>query len=134
MSKIAEELKARTKQFAVMVITFCRTLPKDEEFTIIKKQLIRSATSTAANYRAVCRSRSDAEFFSKLSIVVEEADETLFWLELINELGSGKHSSLEPCLNEATEIVKIFSKSRKTVKTNSVNAKLNKDNNYVNQN
>jgi four helix bundle protein len=78
MSVIAEELKIRTKRFAVTVITFCRTLPKDEEFTIIKKQLIRSATSTVANYRAVCRARSDAEFFSKLSIVVEEADETLF--------------------------------------------------------
>jgi four helix bundle protein len=107
MSEIAEVLKFRTKQFAVMVITFCRTLPKDEEFSIIKKQLIRSATSTAANYRAVCRARSDAEFFAKLSIVVEEADETLFWLELINDLG----------------INKIFSKSRKTVKTNSINNK-----------
>jgi four helix bundle protein len=120
MSEIAEVLKFRTKQFAVMVITFCRTLPKDEEFSIIKKQLIRSATSTAANYRAVCRARSDAEFFAKLSIVVEEADETLFWLELINDLGINKN---EQCLNEATELVKIFSKSRKTVKTNSINNK-----------
>lgn len=122
MSEIAEVLKFRTKQFAVMVITFCRTLPKDEEFLIIKKQLIRSATSTAANYRAVCRARSDAEFFAKLSIVVEEADETLFWLELINDLGITKN---EQCLNEATELVKMFSKSRKTVKTNSTNNKIN---------
>jgi four helix bundle protein len=127
MSEIAEALKIRTKQFAVMVITFCRTLPKNEEFAIIKKQLIRSVTSTAANYRAVCRARSDAEFFSKLIIVVEEADETLFWLELISDLEKTKNEKIEQCLKEATELVKIFSKSRKTVKTNSINNKLNSE-------
>ena len=75
MSIIAEELKYRTKQFAILIITFCRSFPKNEEAVIIKRQIIRSATSVAANYRAVCRARSDAEFFSKLSIVVEEADD-----------------------------------------------------------
>ena len=116
MNNIAEELKQRTKQFAVMVIKFCRTLSKDDESTIIKRQIIRSATSTAANYRAVCRARSDAEFYSKLCIVVEEADETLFWLELITELEISNNPALKKCFDEATELVKIFSKSRKTAK------------------
>jgi four helix bundle protein len=118
MNNIAEELKSRTKKLAINIIKLCRTFPKEEESIIIKRQIIRSATSTAANYRAVCRARSDAEFFSKLSIVVEEADETLFWLELITELELVKSPQLSLCFDEATELVKIFSKSRKTVKAN----------------
>ena|ERR1700752_4585058 len=118
MSVIAEKLKQRTKKSAIDIIKLCRTFPKEEESIIIKKQIIRSATSTAANYRAVCRARSDAEFFSKLSIVVEEADETLFWLELIKELELVKNVQLGNCYDEATELVKIFAKSRKTVKLN----------------
>jgi four helix bundle protein len=118
MSKIAEELKLRTKNFAIEVIKFCRTLPKNEESTIIKRQIIRSVTSTASNYRAVCRARSDAEFYSRLSILVEEADETLFWLELITELELSSDPRLKNCFDEAVELVKIFSKSRKTAKSN----------------
>lgn len=119
MSIIAEELKYRTKQFAILIITFCRSFPKNEEAVIIKRQIIRSATSVAANYRAVCRARSDAEFFSKLSIVVEEVDETLFWLELIKDLNISNDNSFDKCFSEANELVKIFSKSRKTAKENS---------------
>lgn len=116
MRNFAEEFKARTKKFAVDIIIYCKSLPKSEESFIIKKQLIRSATSVAANYRAVCRARSDAEFFSKLSIVVEEADETVFWLEMIQEAEISKNKQTVTLNNEATEILKIVAKSRKTVK------------------
>lgn len=117
MNNIAEELKSRTKQLAIQVVKLCRTLKKDEESIIIKRQIIRSATSTAANYRAVCRARSDAEFFAKLCIVVEEADETLFWLELITELELTSSPLLADALEETSQLVKIFSKSKKTVKS-----------------
>lgn len=78
-------IKARTKQFVLGSIKFYQTLPKTEEGKIIGRQFIRSASSVGANYRAACRSRSRAEFFSKLSIVVEEADETAFWIEILIE-------------------------------------------------
>lgn len=116
MTNFAEEFKKRTKKLAVDVIIYCKSLPKSEESFIIKKQLIRSATSVAANYRAVCRARSDAEFFSKLSIVVEEADETVFWFEIIKEAEIVNNKQTVTLFNEATEILKIVAKSRKTVK------------------
>ena len=116
MLNFAEEFKNRTKKFAVDVIIYCKALPKSDEAFIIKKQLIRSATSVAANYRAVCRARSDAEFFSKLSIVVEESDESVFWLELIKDSDILNSNETTVILNEATEILKIVSKSRKTLK------------------
>lgn len=116
MVNFAEEFKARTKNLAINVIVYCKSLPKSDESFIIKKQLIRSVTSVAANYRAVCRARSDAEFFSKISIVVEEADETVFWLEMIEEADILKNEETTTLLNEATEILKIVSKSRKTLK------------------
>ncbi len=116
MTNFAEEFKARTKKLAVDVIIYCKSLPKTEEAFIIKKQLIKSSTSVAANYRAVCRARSDAEFFSKLSIVVEEADETVFWFEIIKEAEILNNKQTVTLFNEATEILKIVAKSRKTVK------------------
>jgi four helix bundle protein len=116
MLNFAEEFKIRTKKFAVDVIIYCKSLPKSEEAFIIKKQLIRSATSVAANYRAVCRARSDAEFFSKLSIVVEEADESVFWIEIIKDANIFNSNETTTILNEATEILKIVAKSRKTLK------------------
>lgn len=116
MTNFAEEFKSRTKKLAVDVIIYCKSLPKSEESFIIKKQLIRSATSVAANYGAVCRARSDAEFFSKLSIVVEEADETVFWFEILQEAEILNNKQTVTLFNEATEILKIVSKSRKTVK------------------
>lgn len=82
-TKFAEDFKNRTKQFAVDIIKFCRTLPKSREANIIKNQLIRSSSSVASNYRAACRARSGKEFYAKLCIVVEEADESVFWLEMI---------------------------------------------------
>lgn len=80
-----EQMKQRTKTFALRVIRLFQALPKTSEAAVIGKQLLRSATSVAANYRAACRSRSNAEFYSKISIVIVEADESLFWLEILTE-------------------------------------------------
>ncbi len=106
LSKI-EAFKNRTKVFALAIIRFYQKLPKTNEANIIGKQLLRSSTSVAANYRAACRARSDAEFFSKISIVVEEADESLFWLELLQESGISNSESVHQLLKEAEELVKI---------------------------
>ena len=80
------QMKDRTKEFAKNIIQLCRELPNNREGRLIGDQIFRSGTSVAANYRAACRSRSRAEFVSKLAIVEEEADETLFWLEIIKEM------------------------------------------------
>ena len=116
MENFAEVFKTRTKKFAADIIKYTKDFQKNEESYIVKKQLIRSATSVASNYRAVCRARSDAEFFSKLCIVVEEADETLFWLELIIEAKIYNEELTKLHIKEAEEILKIVSKSRKTLK------------------
>lgn len=117
MSKVefGEGLKNRTKKFAIEIIFLYRRLPKTEDARIIGKQLIRSATSVASNYRAVCRARSDKEFFSKISVVVEEADETIFWLELLSE--SKIYEIKMELIQEANEILAIMSSSRKTIKS-----------------
>ncbi|MEZ5199688.1 MAG: four helix bundle protein [Bacteroidales bacterium] len=117
MSKIdfAEDFKKRTKQFAIDIIYLYRRLPKTEEGKIIGRQLIRAATSVASNYRAVCRARSDNEFYAKLSIVVEEADETVFWLEVISE--SEIYSVEQKLMKESNEILAVVSASRKTMKS-----------------
>ena len=109
----AEQFRNRTKRLALDVIRFSQTLPKTEEASIMKRQLLRSATSVASNYRAACRSRSSAEFFSKLSIVTEEADETLFWLELLEESNTTTKIKVEPLQKEATEILSVMAKARK---------------------
>lgn len=102
-----EAFKQRTKQLSLRIIKLFQKLPKTDEAGIIGKQLLRSATSVAANYRAACGSRSDAEFFSKISIVVEEADETLFWLEILEEAEIVSQEKLQCLLNEYVEVVKI---------------------------
>ncbi len=81
MASRPEELRERTKRFAIAVVRLFRSLPRTDEARVIGRQLLRSATSVAANYRAVCRARSKAEFIAKVGVVVEEADETVFWLE-----------------------------------------------------
>jgi len=111
-------LKARTKKFVLDSIKFYQTLPKTEEAKIIGRQFIRSASSVGANYRAACRSRSKAEFYSKLSIVVEEADETAFWIEILSESEIIDFVSSEPLLKEVNEILAIVAKARKTVSNN----------------
>jgi len=85
MKRDSEALKIRTKDFALRVLRLYRSLPRSEEARILGTQLLRSSTSIGANYRAACRGRSRAEFVAKLGIVLEEADETVFWLELVQE-------------------------------------------------
>ena len=110
----AEELKSRTKQFAIRIIRLVQMLPKNSEAQVIGKQLLRSGTSVAANYRAVCRSRSNPEFIAKMGTVIEEADETAFWLELLDEASITSERQIDPLLQEAGELVKIFAASRLT--------------------
>lgn len=116
MTTQAEQLRERTKQFAVHIVKLIRTLPKTEESRVIGRQLLRSSTSVAANYRATCRARSKAEFVSKVSIVVEEADETVFWLEMLDELEIASPEKLKIPLAEANELLAIFATSQRTAK------------------
>ncbi len=112
----AEELKIRTKQFALRNINLYRNLPKTEEAKIIGRQLLRSSTSVGANYRAACRARSNDEFYSKISIVIEEADETMFWQELLIESGIIIPEKLKDLMQETNEIIAIMASARKTIK------------------
>ena len=108
------DLKNRTKAFAIRIIKLCRKLPDTTESRIIGKQILRSGTSIAANYRAACRARSDNEFVSKLNIVIEETDETMFWLEIISEAGIIAADLLKDLYSENEEILKIMVASRLT--------------------
>jgi four helix bundle protein len=112
----ADLLIRRTKNFALDIIRFFQRLPKSEEAKIIGKQLLRSSTSVASNYRAACRSRSKQEFYAKICIVVEEIDETLFWLELVTESGIESKERTELIIKEAQELLYIFSATRKSTK------------------
>ncbi|PYL09121.1 MAG: four helix bundle protein [Verrucomicrobia bacterium] len=114
----AKQLQTRAKSFAVRVIKAFARLPKDEATRIIGRQFLRSGTSLAANYRAACRARSVADFISKISVVAEEADETLFWLELLVEAELVKTKLVEPLMNECKELLKIFSASLATARRN----------------
>jgi four helix bundle protein len=114
-----QELRERTKTFAIKVVRLCKNLPVDWEARELGKQLLRSGTSVAANYRAAQRARSDKEFCSKIGLVVEEADESQLWLEILPEaaptLDARSHKEL---LKEATELTAIFTASHRTVKAN----------------
>lgn len=112
----ADELKARTKQFAIRIVKLFRCLPKTEKARIIGRQVLRSGTSVAANYRATCRARSKSEFISKLGVVVEESDETVFWLELLVETGIVSPPKMQNLLAEANELLAVFAASQRTVK------------------
>ena len=112
----AESMKERTKQFAIHAIRLCRALPKSSESTIISRQLMRSATSVGANYRAVCRARSTADFISKLGVVLEEADESLFWIDLLVDTGITNAERIRALSIEANELVAIFVASLRTAK------------------
>jgi four helix bundle protein len=114
----AEALKLRTKQFAIRIVSVSRSLPRTREGDVIGKQLLRSGTAVAANYRAVCRFRSKAEFISKINIVVEEADESVFWLELLGDTRVVPTEKLALLLKEANELVAICAASLRTAKQN----------------
>ena len=108
-----EGLKKRTKKFAVDVILFCNTLKSCKASDVITYQLVKSATSVGANYRAACRGMSKAEFFSKMCIVVEEADESEYWLEVIDDAKlSTNPNELNRLFKEASEITKIMSAAK----------------------
>ncbi len=128
MATQPEQLRARTKQFAIRIVRVFKSLPKNDEARIIGKQLLRAGTSVAANYRAACRWRSKAEFISKVSVVVEEADETAFWLELLIETSIIPEVRLRDLLTEANELLAIFAASlwtaRQKRKSRSVNVSM----------
>src|SRR6266516_3027183 len=112
----AKQLQTRTKAFAVRSIGAFARLPKGEAARIIGHQFLRSGTSLAANYRAACRARSAADFISKVSVVTEEADETLFWFELLVEAELVKMKVLDPLMSECAELLRIFAASLATAK------------------
>lgn len=114
MDKI--ELQKRTKGLALRIFKMVDTLPKSESSRVITYQILKSASSTAANYRAACRAKSSNDFINKLKIVEEETDETLFWLEFIEEAGLLKKELLTNLINEAKELVAIFTAALKTLK------------------
>ncbi len=113
--EFVEKLKLRTKRIGLEAINIFRGLPKTEEARIIGKQFLRSSLSVGANYRAVCRARSKAEYFAKLSITVEEADETLHWIEMLEEAKVLNYEVPE-LKKEVTEILSILAKARKNTK------------------
>ena len=111
-----EELRNRTRRFALRIIRLFQHLPRSTEAQVLGKQLLRSGTSVGANYRAAGRARSKAEFISKMGIVVEEADETVFWIECLIDSGIVKSDLLAELLSEANELVAIFAASQRTAR------------------
>ena len=116
-----QELKDRTKRFAHRSVKLALSLPKGVLESHIARQLIRCTTSVAANYRATCVAQSQASFVSKISIVIEECDELLFWLEFVIDSNIMPKEKISDLMNEADELTRIFISSRKTM-----NNKMNK--------
>ncbi|MBA3513642.1 MAG: four helix bundle protein [Pyrinomonadaceae bacterium] len=108
----ADDLKKRTKQFALRILKLAAALPNTIEGKVVRGQLVRAGTSVGANYRAACRGRSPAEFIAKTGVVEEESDESAFWLELIIEAALLRASSVSPLHQEANELTKIMARSR----------------------
>ena len=113
-----QNLQIRTKQFALEVIKFCEALPKDETGRILTRQLLRSGTSVGANYRAACRAKSKPAFISKMGDVLEEADESGYWVELLVDSRKVDQQKAAPLLTEANELVAIAISSINTAKRN----------------
>jgi len=112
------ELQQRTKKFHVQIIKLCESLPKNAAGWETAKQLIRSAGSVGANYRAACRGKSNADFIYKIEVVLEEADESLYWLEVVRDAELSKGYELDNLIKEANELVSIFNAADKTSKQN----------------
>ena len=123
-----DELKNRTKQFALQVIKLVDELPNTIAGRAIGNQIIRSGTSIASNYRAACRGRSNADFISKITVVEEESDETLFWLEIIIESNLLPKERVLALVKEADELTAIFTASGKTAKQNNSQSKIRNSN------
>jgi four helix bundle protein len=118
MNQLAEGLKERTIRFALRVMRFCRTLPQDWEGRFIADQLFRSSARTSANYHAACRARSRRDFISKLGTVVEESDESVFWLLFVGRSGINETADQKALLAEGRELLAIFIQSAKTASDN----------------
>ncbi len=108
-----EQFRNRTKRLALEIIKLISPLKYSDALGVMRKQEIRACTSVASNFRALCRARSEREKFAKLCIVVEEADETIFWLEMLIEAEFLVIESVDKILNEATEILKVMSAFKK---------------------
>lgn len=118
-----KELKDRTQKFSLEIIRFTEELPKTKTCEVIGRQLLRSACSVGANYRAALRAQSTLHFISKISIVEEEADESLYWLELLYLAGVDKTEYMKTLMKEADELTAIFTSTRKTAKINEYSKK-----------
>lgn len=113
----SNDLKDRTKKFALNIIKLAKKLPNNSIGRKMENQLVRAGTSVDANYRAACRAKSNADLIYKINVVEEEADETQFWLELIIEAGLLKEDNVYPLLNEAKELTAIFTSGGRTAKS-----------------
>jgi len=111
-----DDLKNRTKKFALDVMKICDQLPERTAFTVLKKQLIRCSSSIGANYRAACRAKSNADFINKLKIVEEETDEAIYFLELLKEINDKNTKVTDSLIDEANELLAIFVASIKTTR------------------
>ena len=116
MGLTPDQLRARTRRFAVRIVKLFKALPKTTEAQVLGKQLMRSGTSVAANYRAACRGRSRPEFIAKLGVVAEEADETVFWLEMLVDCEIVRENLVAELRKEARELCAIFSASQHTAR------------------
>ena len=116
MSTGPEELRDRTKAFAIRIVKLYRSLPHTADSQVVGKQLLRCGTSVAANYRAACRGRSRAEWIAKIGLGVEEADETVFWLEMLSDCGIVTSHHSDDILKEARELSAIFTASQHTAR------------------
>jgi four helix bundle protein len=114
----AKDFKERSRQFAIRVISLVDALPQQRSADVLGRQLLRSATSVAANYRAACRARSTAEFIAKMGIVEEEADESQGWIEMIADAGLVKKERVEELIKEAGELTAMTVASIKTARRN----------------
>jgi four helix bundle protein len=121
MDKI--ELKRRTQRFAIDVIKFVETLPANRSLNVLVNQLLRCSSSVGANYRSACKGKSTADFINKIVIVEEEADESVYWLELMEESGLVDLKDIFPLKKEANELTAIFTAIGKTAKANLRNNK-----------
>jgi four helix bundle protein len=111
-----EDLRVRTKQFALRVIRACRSLSDELEASVLRRQLVRCGTSVGAQYREACRARSKAEFCSKLNSALQELDESSYWMELLVESGLVAESKLAALRQEADELTRIFVASLNTAR------------------
>jgi len=116
--EFAIKMQQRTMDFAVQIVKFFVKLPKTDEARVPGRQLLRAGTSVGANYRALCRSKSEADFISKMGTVVEEADESGFWLDLLQNSGVCSGVTVQTLKAEADELLRIFSTSLNTAKQN----------------